>query len=141
MSTHPSFAFVLAQLSEERSADQDCLAARPVSIYGVFVPETRGQFGTSTESMAAYAWALQATGKESATPISLEESVRGELELTEELSPVQIERLRRRFAFRYHPDRACGLPTAEALERMKIGNRIIDDALYRARSRVASLAC
>jgi hypothetical protein len=70
-----------------------------------------------------------------AAPRSNEEAVALELQLSDDLAPAELERLRRRFAYRNHPDRAGPAHQAVALLRMTIANVLIDRALESARTR------
>jgi hypothetical protein len=70
-----------------------------------------------------------------AAPRSLEEAVALELQLQDIREPADLERARRRFAFRNHPDRAGPLYRDEALRRMAVANALVDEALKAARAR------
>jgi hypothetical protein len=65
----------------------------------------------------------------------LEEAVALELQLDDTLEPAELERARRRFALRNHPDRAGPLYRDEALRRMTVANVLVDQALKAARAR------
>ena len=67
--------------------------------------------------------------------LSVEDSVALELQLSDDLEPAQIERRRRVFAYRNHPDRFGSDYQALALQRMTVANVLIDRALKAARSR------
>lgn len=69
-------------------------------------------------------------------PTSVEEAVAQELRLSDVLQPAELERVRRRFAYRNHPDRVAPALKSQALERMTIANVLIDQALKVARTRV-----
>jgi len=68
-------------------------------------------------------------------PRSIEEAVALELQLSDDLAPAELERLRRRFAYRNHPDRVGPAHQARALLRMTVANVLIDQALATARTR------
>lgn len=68
-------------------------------------------------------------------PSSVEEAVARQLGLSEALEPSQLERIRRQFAYRNHPDRVAPALKELALERMTIANALIDQALAAARAR------
>jgi hypothetical protein len=68
-------------------------------------------------------------------PRSLEEAVALELQLEAIHEPADLERVRRRFAFRHHPDRVDPLHRQEALRRMTVANVLVDKALKSARAR------
>jgi hypothetical protein len=70
-----------------------------------------------------------------APPRSIEEAVALELHLSDDLEPAEIERRRRAFAYRNHPDRFGPAHQALALQRMTVANVLIDRALRVARSR------
>ena len=54
-----------------------------------------------------------------------------ELKLTGREKPETLDRLRREFAFRNHPDRVAPELRQRAIVRMQIANRMIDDAKWR----------
>ncbi|HZT48842.1 MAG TPA: hypothetical protein VFA64_12765 [Hyphomicrobiaceae bacterium] len=83
---------------------------------------------------SAYADGDAAAGPR-AGPRSLEEAVAMELQLEDIREPADLERARRRFAFRNHPDRAGPLYRDEALRRMAVANALVDEALKAARAR------
>ncbi|MGE0850227.1 MAG: hypothetical protein AB7O44_11495 [Hyphomicrobiaceae bacterium] len=68
-------------------------------------------------------------------PRSIEDAVARELRLSNDLEPAELERIRRRFAYRNHPDRVAPGFKGQALERMTIANVLIDQALKAARAR------
>ncbi|RCS24958.1 hypothetical protein DUT91_05795 [Phyllobacterium salinisoli] len=57
-----------------------------------------------------------------------------ELQLSPDMSPIELARVRRRFAARNHPDRVAEPLRDCASERMKIANMLIDRALADASS-------
>jgi hypothetical protein len=69
------------------------------------------------------------------TARSVEEAVAQELQLSDNLEPADLERIRRRFAYRNHPDRVGPAHQARALLRMTVANVLIDQALKTARAR------
>ena len=69
------------------------------------------------------------------TPRSVEEAVALELQLSDDLEPAELERMRRTFAYRNHPDRVGPAHQARALLRMTVANVLIDQALKAARTR------
>ncbi len=77
--------------------------------------------------------ATQAAPQEA--PRSVEEAVTLELQLSDDLEPSELERRRRTFAYRNHPDRFGPAHQAWALRRMTVANVLIDQALKTARSR------
>lgn len=56
------------------------------------------------------------------------QSIHAELDLRAGLTPVDLGRIRRRFALRNHPDRLPPALHARATLRMKIANSLIDEA-------------
>jgi hypothetical protein len=68
-------------------------------------------------------------------PRSVEEAVALELHLSDDLEPAELERMRRTFAYRNHPDRVGAAHQSRALQRMTVANVLIDRALKAARSR------
>jgi len=67
--------------------------------------------------------------------LSVEEAVARELQLSEALEPADLERIRRTFAYRNHPDRVGPAHKARALQRMTVANVLIDQALAAARAK------
>lgn len=70
-----------------------------------------------------------------AAPRSVEEAVALELQLSDDIEPAALERIRRTFAYRNHPDRVGPAHKARALQRMTVANVLIDRALEAARTR------
>ncbi len=70
-----------------------------------------------------------------APPRSVEETVAHELQLSDDLAPADLERIRRTFAYRNHPDRVGPAHKMHALRRMTVANVLIDQALETARGR------
>ena len=68
-------------------------------------------------------------------PRSVEETVAHELQLSDDLKPADLERIRRTFAYRNHPDRVGPAHKMHALRRMTVANVLIDQALKTARAR------
>ena len=58
-----------------------------------------------------------------------------ELQLSDDLEPADLERIRRTFAYRNHPDRVGPAHKMHALRRMTVANVLIDQALKTARAR------
>jgi hypothetical protein len=77
----------------------------------------------------------EATALRAAPLPSIEEAVMRELKLSEAHPPAELERIRRTFAYRNHPDRVGIAYKAQALQRMTIANVLIDRALARARAK------
>ena len=69
-------------------------------------------------------------------PRSVEDAVALELQLSDDLQPAELERKRRTFAYRNHPDRVGRAHQAWALRRMAVANALIDRALKTARARL-----
>jgi hypothetical protein len=70
-----------------------------------------------------------------AMPRSVEEAVIQELQLSDGLEQADLERIRRTFAYRNHPDRVGPAHKLHALRRMTVANVLIDQALKTARAR------
>ena len=68
-------------------------------------------------------------------PHSVEETVSHELQLSDDLAPADLERIRTTFAYRNHPDRVGPAHKMHALRRMTVANVLIDQALKSARAR------
>jgi hypothetical protein len=68
-------------------------------------------------------------------PWCVDEAVALELQLSDDLQPGDLERIRRIFAYRNHPDRVGIAYKAHALQRMTVANVLIDQALKAARAR------
>jgi hypothetical protein len=67
-------------------------------------------------------------------PSAVEALVRRELCLSEDMDRIALERIRRRFARRHHPDLVDPAVRNLAQACMTIANTLIDEALLRARS-------
>ena len=66
---------------------------------------------------------------------SVEEAVADELQLSDALEPPDLERIRRTFAYRNHPDRVGPAHKMQASRRMTVANVLIDQALKAAKAR------
>jgi len=80
-------------------------------------------------------WSDAAEAAAIARARTVEETVALELQLSDNLEPAEMERRRRLFAYRNHPDRFGPSQQAVALQRMTIANVLVDRALKLARSR------
>jgi hypothetical protein len=90
----------------------------------------------SSAPAAAQMYDVDATGTAPTTrPRSVEEAVTQELGLSDDLEPADLERIRRTFAYRNHPDRVGPAHKTHAQRRMAAANVLIDQALKMARAR------
>jgi hypothetical protein len=80
-------------------------------------------------------WPYATQAAPQGAPRSVEEAVALELQLSDDLEPSELERRRRTFAYRNHPDRVGPAHQDWALRRMTIANVLVDQALKTARSR------
>src|SRR5262249_4306370 len=80
-------------------------------------------------------WSDAAEAAAIARARTVEETVALELQLSDNLEPAEMERRRRLFAYRNHPDRFGPSQQEVALQRMTIANVLVDRALKLARSR------
>jgi hypothetical protein len=99
-------------------------------------PASLGSAGDAAFALYEDADLAGVGAKATAEPLrSIEDAVARELSLSDDLEPADLERIRRRFAYRNHPDRVAPSLKGQALERMTIANVLIDQALKAARAR------
>jgi hypothetical protein len=97
--------------------------------------EAAAPFPSAGAATRVYGDADLPTATAGEAPRCLEDAVAQELQLSEDLQPADLERIRRTFAFRHHPDRVGAAYKAQALQRMTAANVLIDQALKAARTR------
>jgi hypothetical protein len=131
------FNSVLDQVSRQNEASTVSVAparAAPAGGWTYAAAEAPAVSSTAaTAEMYVHTDAADATA--ASPPRSVEEAVALELNLTDDLRPADLERIRRTFAYRNHPDRFGPQHRAHALQRMTTANALIDQALKRARAR------
>lgn len=140
MSVSPSYKLakfddIIRRLHDERGGD---LGPRRASIGPILGGGLLGApavrlvpqlvFETIADAVAASEEAAVLSG-------SLEGTVADQLMLSDHMTEVELEQLRRRFAFDNHPDRAGDMAGPDACARMMVANDLIDRALARVRSR------
>lgn len=135
MESKATFNVIMQQLVNEQAERFAPISGRGTRIHEVVISDRHGPVFSFKQSVAEYCQTLQAAPMQAGQLETIEESVKRELSLSDDLAPVELERLRRRFAFANHPDRAKHVSAEDALERMKLGNQMIDDALRQARLR------
>jgi hypothetical protein len=90
----------------------------------------------SSAAAASQMYDVDMAGAEPKAPArTIEETVTHELQLSDDLEPADLERIRRTFAYRNHPDRVGAAHKMPALQRMTAANVLIDQALKTARAR------
>jgi len=132
----PDFSNMLDELLADRAQEKD--RAHLVSIdYLLVVEELHSGRITFTDDALQAAYrafaeedAEQAEAANSEPSVDPEEIAR-ELGLAERSKPAELDRLRRDFAFRNHPDRVPEHLRARAIIRMQVANMLIDDAKRR----------
>src|SRR5258705_5796313 len=131
------FHAVLDQIHRQQDARSDTISHRPVTPAGgwAYPAEEVGPASSVAAAAEMYidAEASATTPKEA--PRSVEEAVALELQLSDDLEPASLERIRRTFAYRNHPDRVGPAHKLHALQRMTAANVLIDQALKAARAR------
>jgi len=130
----PDFARILDELLADRIQEKD--RAHLVSIDYLSVVEElhSGRITFSDDALqAAYRAFADEEGNEAehSQPSVDPEEIARELGLAERSKPAELDRLRRDFAFRNHPDRVPEHLRARAIIRMQVANMLIDDAKRR----------
>jgi hypothetical protein len=130
------FDLVLDQLRKQQDVPSDASSHLRVVPPGDWPYPAADVAAASPATSAAqmYEVELAATAPK-ATPRSIEEAVAQELQLSDDLEPADLERIRRTFAYRNHPDRFGPAHKPHALGRMTVANVLIDQALKAARTR------
>ena len=135
----PDFASVLDELLRDE-AERRAAASRPAtSVDFLNVIDEIGSRLVVSDDIATESYREQ-TGRQkdkvAAPPISPElphpsvdpDDIARELGLRGRKKAVELDALRRRFAFANHPDRVAPELRAVAMERMQIANMLIDEA-------------
>jgi hypothetical protein len=130
----PPFESLLEQLGREAiAARSPASPARGAPARGWAYPTAEiPPWPSLGPSVASY---VEAEAIAAAPSPCVEEAVVRELDLSDALAPTELERIRRAFAYRNHPDRVGPAYKARALQRMTIANVLIDRALARARAK------
>lgn len=142
----PDFAAMLDELLDEKAAEAH--AARTASLDYLSVVEElhsgRIHVGDAAarEAYGSHAQAFEApaspdTGPSDPQPCVEPEAIARELGLRglRARLPKNLDRLRRDFARRNHPDRVPEHQRIQAMMRMQIANRLIDEAKYKRSGR------
>jgi hypothetical protein len=130
------FDLVLDQLGKQQNAPSDASSHSRVLPPGDWPYPAADVAPVSPAAATAQMYDLDIAGTVAkATPRSIEEAVTQELQLSDDLEPADLERIRRTFAYRNHPDRVGSAHKMHALRRMTLANVLIDQALKRARER------
>jgi hypothetical protein len=131
------FQTVLDQLRRQQDAPEGVISRlRGVPAFGWAYPAAEVPPASPIAAAAEMYVAVDIpTTAPKATPRCVEEAVAQELQLSDDLAPADLERIRRRFAYRNHPDRVGPAHKARALQRMTVANVLVDQALKAARAR------
>jgi hypothetical protein len=132
------FQAFLDRMSESYSAPDDAFSGHrrpPACDWTSLIETAMPQPAVAKPKVYFDADATDAGGEDVASHLG--ESVARELQLSADMSPAALERIRRAFAFRNHPDRVGPAGKKLALLRMTEANALIDTALKAARARIA----
>jgi hypothetical protein len=132
------FDVVLDQLIERGGAEVEPSRRRATLAYdwsSLAAPAAPAADVTANRLYIDTDWSDAAEAAAIARARTVEETVALELQLSDNLEPAEMERRRRLFAYRNHPDRFGPSQQAVALQRMTIANVLVDRALKLARSR------
>jgi len=132
------FDVVLDQLIERGGAEVEPSRRRATLAYdwsSLAAPAAPAAYVTANRLYIDTDWSDAAEAAAIARARTVEETVALELQLSDNLEPAEMERRRRLFAYRNHPDRFGPSQQAVALQRMTIANVLVDRALKLARSR------
>jgi hypothetical protein len=132
------FDVVLDQLIERGGAEVEPSRRRATLAYdwsSLAAPAAPAADVTANQLYIDTDWSDAAEAAAIARARTVEETVALELQLSDNLEPAEMERRRRLFAYRNHPDRFGPSQQAVALQRMTIANVLVDRALKLARSR------
>ena len=125
------FASMLDELLAERAREPDRAHLQSMDYLSVVEELHSGRIVFSDEGLhAAYASASEPAIAEPQPSVDPEEIAR-ELGLEGAAKPRDLDRLRRDFALRNHPDRAPEHLRARAVIRMQVANMLIDEAKRR----------
>ena len=135
--TTKDFATLLDEAIAEAEAQEGPAYARTTIPFDVLAEGQGGEPVSDAAAAAEYLFAMADAPPVApmAPPAPLPElpstepaAIARELKLTGREKPETLDRLRREFAFRNHPDRVAPELRQRAIVRMQIANRMIDDA-------------
>jgi hypothetical protein len=130
------FHSVLDQVSRQNEPPTVSVSARAAPSNGwTYAVAEAAAVSSAAAATEMYVHTDAAGTTAASPPRSVEETVDLELNLTDDLRPADLERIRRTFAYRNHPDRFGPSHKAHALQRMTAANVLIDQALETARAR------
>ena len=135
--TTKDFATLLDEAIAEAEAQEGPAYARTTIPFDVLAEGQGGEPVSDAAAAAEYLFAMADVPPVApmAPPAPLPDlpstepaAIARELQLTGREKPETLDRLRREFAFRNHPDRVAPELRQRAIVRMQIANRMIDDA-------------
>ena len=135
--TTKDFATLLDEAIAEAEAQEGSAYSRTTIPFDVLAEGQGGEPVSDAAAAAEYLFAMADAPPVApmAPPAPLPElpstepaAIARELKLTGREKPETLDRLRREFAFRNHPDRVAPELRQRAIVRMQIANRMIDDA-------------
>ena len=135
--TTKDFATLLDEAIAEAEAQEGPAYARTTIPFDVLAEGQGGEPVSDAAAAAEYLFAMADVPPVApmGPPAPLPElpstepaAIARELKLTGREKPETLDRLRREFAFRNHPDRVAPELRQRAIVRMQIANRMIDDA-------------
>ena len=135
--TTKDFATLLDEAIAEAEAHEGPAYARTTIPFDVLAEGQGGEPVSDAAAAAEYLFAMADAPPVApiAPPAPLPDlpstepaAIARELKLTGREKPETLDRLRREFAFRNHPDRVAPELRQRAIVRMQIANRMIDDA-------------
>ena len=135
--TTKDFATLLDEAIAEAEAQEAPAYSRTTIPFDVLAEGQGGEPVSDAAAAAEYLFAMADVPPVApmAPPAPLPElpstepaAIARELKLTGREKPETLDRLRREFAFRNHPDRVAPELRQRAIVRMQIANRMIDDA-------------
>ena len=132
----PPFDVVLDRLGRHQDLPRAASSPSRVAPAGGWTYPAAEAAPASAPAVAAEMYVDAEASTPNETTRSLEETVALELQLLDDLGLAELERLRRTFAYRNHPDRVGPAHKAQALRRMTVANVLIDQALKAARAGV-----
>jgi len=130
MAAQRDFASVLDELLAEQAPEPDRAHLASIDYLSVVdeLHSGRIRFSEDTIQAAYRIFAGQSAEGEAAEPSVDPDEIARELGLTGRRKPRELDRLRRDFAFRNHPDRVPEHLRARAIIRMQVANMLIDEA-------------
>ena len=129
--TTKDFATLLDEAIAEAEAQEGPAYARTTIPFDVLAEGQGGEPVSDAAAAAEYLFAMADVPPVAPLPelpSTEPAAIARELKLTGREKPETLDRLRREFAFRNHPDRVAPELRQRAIVRMQIANRMIDDA-------------